>query len=106
MGFEKILRFLKRKKEKPSPFQLVEKELKKELGEDTQPYIFNYDLSYTNEKVVGVCALFEGKLYCKEEKQDAEIKKTFVYYMYQMIVSYTDHNKMRLSIYIYAFSIK
>ena len=72
MGFGKILRFLKRKKEKPSPFDIVKKQLLTELGEDTQPYIFNYDLSYTNEKVVGVCALFEGKLYFKEENRETK----------------------------------
>ena len=67
MGF---LNFFKRKKEKPSPFEPIKTALIKELGEETQPYIFNYDLSFKNEKVLGVCALFEGKLYFKEDGKD------------------------------------
>jgi len=60
------MRFFK-KKEKPSPFEPVKTALLKELGENSQPYTFNYDLSYTNQKVLGVCALFEKKLYLKEK---------------------------------------
>ncbi len=61
------MRFFKKKKEKPCPFEPVKTELLKELGGNSQPYTFNYDLSYNNEKVLGVCALFEKKLYLKEK---------------------------------------
>ncbi len=56
-----------KKKAKPNPFASVTAELKRELATEEKPYTFIYDLSFTNEKAVGVCALFEDKLYFREE---------------------------------------
>ena len=49
---------MKNKKKKSNPFSNVTDILKKELGSDTKPYIFNYDLTFHNQKTAGICAIF------------------------------------------------
>ncbi len=55
-----------KRKTPPSPFEPVRKELLKSVTEE-KPYIFTYDLSFDNQKTVGVCALSEGKLFLRDD---------------------------------------
>lgn len=54
-----------KRKQPPSPFDSVKKELLRSVTEE-KPYIFNFDLSYDNKRTEGVCALSDGKLIIKE----------------------------------------
>ncbi len=56
-----------KKKQKPSPFKPLVEALKSEIGSDKKPYNFCYDLTGENGKGFGVCALFEDKLYFRED---------------------------------------
>ena len=58
---------MKNKKKKPNPFGNITEILKKELGADTKPYIFNYDLTFHNQKTAGICALLGKTLYIRDE---------------------------------------
>ena len=56
-----------KKKNKPNPFNNITEVLKKELGTDSKPYIFNYDLTFNNKKTAGICALTDKTLYTRDE---------------------------------------
>ncbi len=60
---------MKKKASEPIALKTLRDELKKELGTEEKVYIFPYDLSFDNKKAFGVCALFDGKLYFREENK-------------------------------------
>lgn len=64
---------MKKKKTIVSPFLAITNALKAELGENSKPYIINYNLSFSNQKTVGIVALHDGKLYKKEGEGDTII---------------------------------
>jgi len=70
---KRILRRIFRRKQKPNPFETVGNEILKSVN-DEKPYIFNFDLSYSNQKTVGVCVMSNGCLYLREEG-DSETRK-------------------------------
>ncbi|MBQ4317456.1 MAG: ABC transporter ATP-binding protein [Clostridia bacterium] len=55
-----------KRKQPPSPFDAVYKELKTQITED-KPYVFNFDLDFENKKTNGVCALSDGKLFIRND---------------------------------------
>ncbi len=61
---------MKKRAKKPTPFDVLRNDLKKELGNDEKLHIFPYDLSFENKRAFGVCALSDGKLFFREEGKD------------------------------------
>ena len=71
-----ILRRIKRvtlqifkRKQPPSPFGAVYKELKTQIAEE-KPYTFNFDLDFGNKKTNGVCILSDGKIFIRNDSEN------------------------------------
>lgn len=66
---KRILKRRFRKKQPPDHFALIKEKLLKSVGGE-KPYTFNFNLGYTNEKLHGVCAVDNGKLYMLTDSND------------------------------------